>query len=153
MYGYGGECFSSTSFFPVLRSSPLTLLSLPWCCRYRSTKINDVRFGSWGNIIRSFCFRFRLLSIASRRVSLPPSSPSSPSPFSFPFSNRYFTSDKFPYSRDIFAKASKALDVEFVGAVRSSSLLPLSFPLLSPLSLLRSSLFLLLLLSLDASLT
>ncbi|KAL7413685.1 hypothetical protein BDY24DRAFT_389296 [Mrakia frigida] len=28
----------------------------------------------------------------------------------------YFTSEHFPYSRDIFAKASKALDVEFVGA-------------------------------------
>lgn len=35
-------------------------------------------------------------------------------------SRSYFTSDHFPYSKDIFVKASKALDVEFVGAVRLS---------------------------------
>lgn len=44
---------------------------------------------------------------------------------SFP-SRRYFTSDRFPYSKDIFEKASKELDIEFVGAV---SLPSPSFPL------------------------
>lgn len=42
------------------------------------------------------------------------------SPFlSLSFGNSYFTDKNFPYSADIFERASKELDIEFIGAVRS----------------------------------